>query len=126
MREPLKDKHRLEHMLDHIEKVLNAAKDKSFAEFNDDPILFGAIAYYTMIIGEAAYMLSKEFKDQHPSTPWRQIEGMRHHIVHGYAQIQKEMLWNVVQEDLLPLKAQLETYLTETNWDEWEQTKLDL
>ena len=126
MREPLKDKHRLEHMLDHIEKVLNAAKDKSFAEFNDDPILFGAIAYYTMIIGEAAYMLSKKFKDQHPSTPWRQIEGMRHHIVHGYAQIQKEMLWNVVQEDLLPLKAQLETYLTETNWDEWEQTKLDL
>ena len=48
-------------MLEHIEKVLNAAKGKSFAEFNDDPILFGAIAYYTMIIGEAAYMLTKDF-----------------------------------------------------------------
>lgn len=113
-------------MLEHIEKVLNAAKGKSFAEFNDDPILFGAIAYYTMIIGEAAYMLTKDFKEQHPSTPWRQIEGMRHHIVHGYAQIQKEMLWNVVQEDLLPLKAQLETYLTDTDWSEWENTQLDI
>jgi len=111
-------------MLEHIEKVLNAAKGKSFAEFNDDPILFGAIAYFTMIIGEAAYMLTKDFKEQHPSTPWRQIEGMRHHIVHGYAQIQKGMLWNVVQEDLLPLKAQLETYLTTTNWDEWESQSI--
>ena len=126
MREPLRDKNRLEHMLEHIEKVLNAAKGKSFAEFNDDPILFGAIAYYTMIIGEAAYMLTKDFKERHPSTPWRQIEGMRHHIVHGYVQIHKEMLWNVVIEDLLPLKAQLETYLTDTDWSEWENTQLDI
>ena len=121
MREPLRDKNRLEHMLEHIGKVLSAAEGKTFAEFNDDPILFGAIAYYTMIIGEAAYMLTKEFKEQHASTPWRQIEGMRHHIVHGYAQIQKDMLWNVVQEDLQPLKHQLEKYLTDTNWEEWEQ-----
>ena len=123
MREPLRDKSRLEHMLDHIEKVLNAAEGKTFAEFNDDPILFGAIAYYTMIIGEAAYMLTKDFKDLHPSTPWRQIEGMRHHIVHGYAQIQKEMLWNVVQHDLQPLKEQVVRYLATTDWNEWEQTK---
>ncbi|MBR0243426.1 MAG: DUF86 domain-containing protein [Bacteroidaceae bacterium] len=126
MREPLRDKSRLEHMLGHIEKVLNAAEGKTFAEFNEDPILFGAIAYYTMIIGEAAYMLTKEFKDLHPSTPWRQIEGMRHHIVHGYAQIRKDMLWNVVQEDLRPLKAQLTELLSATDWDEWEKTKSDI
>ena len=126
MREPLRDKSRLEHMLDHIGKVLDAAEGKTLPDFTEDHILFGAIAYYTMIIGEAAYMLTKDFKEQHPLTPWRQIEGMRHHIVHGYAQIQKEMLWNVVQDDLLPLKSQVETYLADTNWDEWEKTKLDL
>ena len=113
-------------MLEHIGKVLSAAEGKNFAEFNDDPILFGANAYYTMIIGEAAYMLTKEFKEQHAATPWRQIEGMRHHIVHGYAQIQKDMLWNVVQEDLLPLKHQLEKYLTDTNWEEWEKKEFEL
>ena len=121
MRELVRDKHRLEHILDHIEKVLSAAKGKTFAEFDNDPILFGAIAYYTMIIGEAAYMLTKEFKEAYPTIPWRQIEGMRHHIVHGYAQIRKDMLWNVVQEDLCPLKSQIEEILTETNWNEWEQ-----
>lgn len=120
MREQVRDKNRLEHMLDHIGKVLSAAEGKTFDVFNNDPILFGAIAYYTMIIGEAAYMLTKEFKESHPSTPWREIEGMRHHIVHGYAQIRKDMLWNVVQEDLCPLKSQLEEILLNTDWDEWE------
>jgi len=123
MREQVRDRNRLEHILDQIDKILNIAKDKSFAEFNEDPLLFGAISYYTMIIGEATYMLTKEFKELHPSTPWRQIEGMRHHIVHGYAQIRKDMLWIVVQEDLLPLKSQIETIISETNWDEWKHTK---
>ena len=112
MRELVRDKNRLEHILDHIGKVLSAANGKTFVEFDNDPILFGAIAYYTMIIGEAAYMLTKEFKEAHSSIPWRQIEGMRHHIVHGYAQIRKDMLWNVVQEDLCPLKSQIEVILT--------------
>lgn len=120
MREPIRDKNRLEHIIDHIEKVLDAAEGKDFAQFKDDPILFGAIAYYTMIIGEAAYMLTKELKELHPNVPWRQIEGMRHHIVHGYAQIRKDMLWNAVQEDLRPLKAQVERILSETDWDEWQ------
>ena len=75
--------------------------------------IFGAVAYYTMMIGEAAYMLTKEFKDSHPATPWRQIEGMRHHIVHGYSQIRKDMLWNVIENDLQPLKEQIEQYLSE-------------
>ena len=121
MREPIRDRHRLEHMIDHIDKVLSAAKNKTFEDVNDDPILFGAIAYYTMIIGEAAYMLTKEFKESHPSIPWRQIEGMRHHIVHGYAQIRKDMLWNVVQDDLPSLKSQIEEILSETKWDEYEK-----
>ena len=60
MREVIRDKNRLEHILDHIEKVLDAAQGKSFEQFSEDPILFGAIAYYTMIIGEAAYMLTNQ------------------------------------------------------------------
>ena len=126
MREQVRNKNRLEHMLEYIEKAQEAAEGYSFNQFCNDPIRFAAISYYTMIIGEAAYMLTKDFKEQHPLTPWRQIEGMRHHIVHGYAQIQKEMLWNVVQDDLQPLKSQVEQYLADTDWDKWEKTKLTL
>ena len=113
MRESLKDKGRLEHMLDHINMIQDATKGYTYEKFCDDPIRFAAICYYTMIIGEAAYMLTKEFKDLHPSTPWRQIEGMRHHIVHGYFQVRKDMLWNVIVKDLEPLKKQIMAYIEE-------------
>ncbi len=40
------------------------------------------------IVGEAAYMLTKEFKASHPEIPWKQVEGMCHVLVHGYLNIQ--------------------------------------
>ena len=121
MRESLRDRNRLEHMLENINKALSAAEGFTFEQFSEDSVRFAAISYFTMIIGEASYMLTIDFKASHPLTPWRQIEGMRHHIVHGYFQVRKDMLWNVIQNDLMPLREQIEKYLTETNWAEWEQ-----
>ena len=97
MREPVKDKGRLEHMLEAIDIIIQRTSGMKLEDLDTDKVVYGGLAYYTMIIGEAAYMLSKEFKDTHSATPWRQIEGMRHHIVHGYFQVRKDMLWNVIE-----------------------------
>ena len=113
MREILRDKNRLEHILEQICNAEKAAEGFTFEQFCNDSIRFAAISYYTMVIGEAAYMLTKDFKESHPMTPWRQIEGMRHHIVHGYYQGRKDMLWNVIINDLQPLKEQIKQYLSE-------------
>ena len=113
MREPVKDKGRLAHMLDAIDTILQRCAGMTLENIDADKVVYGGLAYYTMIIGEAAYMLSKEFKDAHPATPWRQIEGMRHHIVHGYFQVRKDLLCNVIDNDLQPLKEQVESYLAE-------------
>ena len=48
MRELLRDKNRLEHMLEHICKAEDAAKGFTFEQFNNDPIRFAAISYYTL------------------------------------------------------------------------------
>ena len=100
-------------MLDAIDTILQRASDMTIEDLYTDKVLYGGLAYYTMIIGEAAYMLTKEFKDSHPTTPWRQIEGMRHHIVHGYFQVRKDMLWNVIDNNLQSLKQQIKQYLAE-------------
>lgn len=52
------------------------------------------------IIGEAAYMISKEFKETHKELPWRQIEGIRHILVHGYYTVSAEVLWDVIENDI--------------------------
>ena len=100
-------------MLEAIDIIIQRTSGMKLEDLDTDKVVYGGLAYYTMIIGEAAYMLSKEFKDTHSATPWRQIEGMRHHIVHGYFQVRKDMLWNVIENDLQPLKEQIKHYIAE-------------
>lgn len=120
MREPLRDKNRLEHMLNAIDTIMQRTSGMTLEELTADKILFGGIVYYTMIIGEAAYKLSREFINQHTEMPWQDIADMRHHLVHGYYQVDSHIVWAVIQNDLLPLREQIEKYLTETDWEQWE------
>lgn len=82
-------------------------------QLNSDLLHLHATVYNIQIIGEAVYKLSLEFKDNHPQTPWKIIEKMRHILVHDYYQINKDILWSVIIEDLPALKAQIQQYLDE-------------
>jgi len=126
MREPLKDKNRLEHMLSAIDTILGRVKGLAYDDFVSDKILFGGIVYHTMIIGEAAYKLSGVFVTAHPQIPWRDIADMRHHLVHGYYQVDSNIVWAVIQKDLSHLRKQISAILSETNWEEWEQTSINV
>ena len=121
MREPLKDKNRLEHMISAIDTILERTNGLSYDDFVSDKILFGGIVYHTMIIGEAAYKLSEAFVSAHPQVPWRDIADMRHHLVHGYYQVDPEIVWSVIQNDLLPLHEHVVGYINEIDWQEWEK-----
>ena len=59
------------------------------------------------IIGEAVFMLSKEFKEAHQEVEWDAIEGMRHVLVHGYYQIDPNQLWETIDKDIPLLKLQI-------------------
>ena len=113
MREPVKDPGRIEHMIQAIDRISDFVKDKTKDEIQRDSILYYAVVKNIEIIGEAAYMLTNEFKDSHTETPWRIIIGMRHFLVHGYYEVDPDEVWNVIDKDLKPLKEQLEQYLKE-------------
>ena len=49
------------------------------------------------------------------------VSGMRNYIVHEYFQIDDVVVWDVITNNLRPLRKQIEKYLTETNWAEWKQ-----
>lgn len=111
MREKPRDPSRLHHMLHAISKVEEFLKGKSEEEFVSDSLLFYGVVKNIEIIGEAAYMLTPEFRENHPLTPWREITGMRHFLVHGYYQVDASEVWNVAMKDLQPLKNQIIEYL---------------
>lgn len=122
MREPLKDKNRLDHIINAIDIILQRIEGVTYDDFTSDKILYGGIVYHTMIIGEAAYKLSQDFVSTHPQVPWRDIADMRHHLVHGYYQVDSKIVWTVIQNDLQSLRDQVVSILSNTNWEEWEKS----
>ena len=63
------------------------------------------------IVGEAAYLLTKDFKAKHDSVEWADIIGMRHTLVHGYYQIRDEIIWATIETELLPLREKITNLL---------------
>jgi uncharacterized protein with HEPN domain len=113
MRERVNDRGRLEHILMAINNVEEFLQGYDYERFVKDKILYYAVVKNVEIVGEAAYMLSLDFKAEHTDTPWDQIEKMRHVLVHGYYQILPEVLWLTIHDDLPPLKESVTKYLTE-------------
>lgn len=125
MREPLRDRTRLIHIQQAIDTILERTNGMTYENLVADKIQLGGIIYYTMIIGEAAYKLSLAFKKAFTDTDWDVIANMRHHLVHGYYQVNALDVWSVIQNDLLPLREQVSRYLSDTNWEKWEQKNFD-
>jgi len=113
MREPIRDRGRLEHIVSAIETIDTFVDGQTFDSFSSNMMMYFAIVKNIEIIGEAAYMLTKEFRDNHHEVEWQDIISMRHVLVHGYYQISKAEVWDTVKNNLPPLKIQIEQYLSE-------------
>ena len=122
MRERLRDRGRLLDIQEYAVNAMQFASGVNYDEFVNDRMRYFAIMKNVEIIGEAANMLTSDFRELHTELPWEQIIGMRHILVHGYAEISDMKLWRTVTKDLPPLHQVVSKWLTDTNWDEWEQT----
>ena len=111
MREKIKDKWRLEHILSSIDIILNNKNRYEYEDVIKDPIVFYGFVKHVEIIGEAVYMLTKEFRETHTEVEWDVIEGMRHVLVHGYYKIKPNQLWNTIENDIPKLKPLIESYI---------------
>ena len=60
------------------------------------------------VIGEAAGKVSPGFSATHAEIPWREIIGMRHRLIHGYAEMRLDLAWMVASKRLDSLIASLE------------------
>lgn len=121
MRELVRDHDRLIHIIEAIDRILENAQGITLGELENDSLKFYGIVKNIEIIGEATFKLTKAFRAQHSLTPWDAISRMRHVLVHDYYQIDVEQVWNVMRNDLAPLKEQINDYINNTDWEEWEK-----
>ena len=108
MNEPLKDEVRLRHMLDAARKATEFAKGRERFELDKDEKLMLALVHLLEILGEAARGVSLDFRQRYPQVPWKKIAGTRDRLVHGYFDVDLDIVWQIVTTQLPPLISELE------------------
>jgi len=104
---PEADVIRLRHMLDAAEQALGFRQGRSRAELGQDPMLRFALLHAVTIVGEAASHVSAPTRMAMPDVPWRAIVGMRNRLVHAYFDIDADVLWASVNDELPVLVQRL-------------------
>ena len=99
---------RLQHLLDAARKAVAATEEKQRSDLEQDEILSLALVRLLEIIGEAAKHLSEPFRTLHPDIPWRLMAGTRDRLIHGYFDVDLDIVWAIVTKDLPPLIEKLE------------------
>jgi uncharacterized protein with HEPN domain len=107
MRERPRDSERLQHILEAISNIFEFTQGLSFDDFCNNKILRFAVVKNLEIVGEAAYLISNDFKSHHAKIEWNDIIAMRHVLVHGYYNIKNERIWAAIAGDLPLLQDQI-------------------
>lgn len=102
---------RLQHMLDHGREAMLMAQGRSRSDLDTERQLNLALVRLLEIVGEAASRMTPEDCARFPDIPWPQIIGLRNRLIHGYDDVDLDILWQIITQDLPPLMATLERYL---------------
>lgn len=93
-------------MLDAARECIEFIVNKRRKDLDNDRKLTLVLIKEVEIIGEAAYQVSEKTRRSLPEIPWEDIVRMRHRLVHVYFDINLDILWRTVQDDI-PLLIEL-------------------
>ncbi|PKL46039.1 MAG: nucleotidyltransferase [Planctomycetes bacterium HGW-Planctomycetes-1] len=106
------DRERLLDVIEAIERIEKYSQ-KSKRVFDTDELVQNWIIHHLFIVGEAVAHISDEIQEKYSEMPWSKIIGMRNILVHGYFEIDTEVVWSVVENDLPKLKHNIQKILKE-------------
>ncbi len=104
----------LGHMLDTARDAQELVRGITRKEFDQDKKLRWSLVYLLQTIGESARRVSAATQAAVPSIAWRQIIGMRHHVVHDYLIVDYDVIWDSATSDLPRLIVELEKLVPPT------------
>ena len=102
---------RLMHILDAAREAIDFCHGRVREELDSDRMLSLSLVRLLEIIGEAARGISEECRNDHPHIAWKSMAGMRDRLIHGYFDVNLEIVWETVTRDLPPLVTQLQGIL---------------
>ncbi len=106
------DRERLEDILGAIAQIEKYTLEGKSA-FDQERLLQDGVVHQIVIIGEAVRAISPELRKQNSNLPWAEIVAMRNLLVHRYYEVNLEIVWLVVEQDLPDIKEKIESILQE-------------
>jgi len=104
----------VQHMLDAAGKACAFVQDRTRAALDEDEILALALVRLLEVLGEAARNVSSATRTASPELPWSQLVATRNRLIHGYFDVDLDIVWTIVTVDLpllLPRLVALEESL---------------
>ena len=101
------DTTRLSHMLEAAEKAVAFTRNRTRADLDSDEQLTLALTRLLEIVGEAAAAVTEPVRREQARIPWRAMIGTRNRLIHGYFDVDKDIVWRIVSHDLPHLVDEL-------------------
>ena len=100
-------------MLDSVETLLWFLEGKTRKHFSSNRMFSNAVIRELEILGEAANNISTKTQKLFPELPWRQIIGMRNTLIHAYFDVDYDIIWETVNNDLPPFHHRLKQIISD-------------
>ena len=101
----------LKKMIEYINKALRYTDGRDFQTFSSNEEKVDATIFAISQIGELVKNISKETMEKYPNIEWIVIKNLRNKIVHDYEGIKLNLIWDIVTNDIVQLKEDLEEIL---------------
>lgn len=102
----------LNDIADAVDKLRQLTQDMTYDRFQDDWRTYHAAFSLLEIVGEASGRITADFQAQHRAIPWGAMRGMRNALIHGYASVELNIVWDTLQQDIPQLNEQIRQVLT--------------
>ena len=97
----------LQDILKAIVKIEKYSKNQNIVSFKQEDMRQDAIIRQFEIIGEAANKLTGNFLENNPDFPIKEAIGMRNFLIHGYDEVDINVVWKTLQNDIPFLKEKV-------------------
>ena len=101
----------LTDILDSINAILEFVKDMDYSQFSNDRKTYSAVLREFIVIGEAISKIDDELKEENKQIEWQLIKDFRNFIVHEYFGVDLEIVWDLIKNEILGLKQQINEVL---------------